>query len=144
MSSIPINIKSMDLKFSWSYPATDSSDGKCTLCKKDIMSVTFEDINKGQLRSRIVSGTCGHSYHQQCMDNFIKTNDSVCPIDGTPWNGRVLDDVSKITTSNIAFPVNNKSGLAKIIPTKSASHIVSNYITNSTKKGLPVKLKSPL
>ncbi|AYV78788.1 MAG: RING-H2 zinc finger [Edafosvirus sp.] len=88
---VKLTIKQLDIMAHWDFKATDITENKCTLCRRELMAPTREDMDKGRLRCEISLGKCAHAFHTDCIQSYIKKNAS-CPIDRTPWNlDRVLD-----------------------------------------------------
>jgi hypothetical protein len=83
--------------------------GDCTICKRSILEPSYDTItNNANIikESEITFGKCGHMYHSECINSWIKTNNS-CPIDKVAWQTfRVADSSTKLVLNEDKF---NKS-----------------------------------
>lgn len=71
-----IIINNHKLISSWSYNLDKNSD--CTICRSSLNSDSIYNIEKG-IRSTLSRGLCGHMYHTECIDPWLKNNIK-CPI----------------------------------------------------------------
>ena len=74
MSKFIIN----DIKLinSWAYNLSTNVD--CTICRCNLNINSIYNLEKG-LDSKIKKGICGHTFHEECIDMWIKNN-KYCPI----------------------------------------------------------------
>lgn len=77
-----LKIISMNVVGSCTYKEATITDGKCELCRYDILGPAPDDIKDGNYVSSIIFGKCKHCFHSKC---FSKTQKITCPIDKTPW-----------------------------------------------------------
>ncbi len=61
---------------SWSYNLDKNTD--CTICRDSLNSDSIYNIEKG-IRSTLSRGLCGHMFHTECIDPWLKNNKK-CPI----------------------------------------------------------------
>ena len=61
---------------SWSYNLDKNTD--CTICRGSLNSDSIYNIEKG-IRSTLSRGLCGHMFHTECIDPWLKNNVK-CPI----------------------------------------------------------------
>jgi hypothetical protein len=66
----------------WCYNLKFNSE--CTICRCNLNSNSIYADEKG-IESVVVTGLCGHSFHHECINPWIKTN-SNCPICPTKWS----------------------------------------------------------
>jgi hypothetical protein len=91
LEKVPMEILSLNLQMVHNLKHTHVTNGICTICKRDLMAPTLENMNNGITVSKVALGKCGHAFHSECIDKYIRTSVS-CPIDMTPWNlERILD-----------------------------------------------------
>ena len=76
------NIKKINILSMWSYNLPNNTD--CTICRTNLNCNSIYSQEKG-IDSFVVTGICGHSFHYDCIDPWIKTN-KFCPICSTTWN----------------------------------------------------------
>lgn len=76
-----ITINNVRLLSFWSYNLTTNTD--CTVCRCNLNTNSIYAQDKGK-DSIVVSGVCGHSFHYECIQPWIKIN-PICPICSTPW-----------------------------------------------------------
>lgn len=92
-----IEIISLDLHMIHNLEHTHVTEHMCKICKRHIEAPTLEDIQTGNINSKVSLGKCGHSFHTACIDKYMKTGNMSCPIDMTPWN------LNKELDQNIMF-----------------------------------------
>lgn len=73
-----IKILNLDLLFMYHYNNTEKTDHYCRICNKHIM---FTKTNK----IKLTQGKCKHVFHKDCIDDYIRKGNILCPIDLTPW-----------------------------------------------------------
>jgi hypothetical protein len=55
----------------------------CIICRCNLNSNSVYTLDK-DIESSVVIGKCGHAYHYECIDPWIKTNKN-CPICHEKW-----------------------------------------------------------
>jgi hypothetical protein len=89
-------IKSINLFSSWAYNLPKNTD--CTICRCNLNIPSLYNQEKG-IDSYVVSGTCNHSFHYECIKPWVDKN-KYCPICFSEWNYINLLD-NKITENLI-------------------------------------------
>lgn len=56
---------------------------ECTICRCNLHENSLSYQSKG-LSSYIIVGECGHSFHKECLEGWIKEN-ARCPICACKW-----------------------------------------------------------
>jgi hypothetical protein len=74
-------IKSVKLINSNCYDLDKNID--CTICRCNLNFNSLHSNNKGE-DSIIVTGACGHSFHNECIIPWVK-NQPNCPICSSQW-----------------------------------------------------------
>lgn len=82
---VGIEILSMEIKGVWNYKVLEDTDGKCSICRNDLMLPTENNIKKELIKPQISVGDCGHIYHTFCIDEYTKKTAHICPVDRTKW-----------------------------------------------------------
>ena len=76
---------------------------ECVICKRLLVEPSYEiiiDNKKIKNKNEIVIGKCGHMYHGDCMEEWLKNNNN-CPIDNVKWCFcRVVDTTTKQFLNN--------------------------------------------
>ena len=63
----------------------------CAICKRFILDPSYDSITNNRN-----IGKCGHIYHTDCINSWLKTN-NVCPIDKINWHTfRIADSSTKL------------------------------------------------
>ncbi len=76
MSEPFLKINECKLFASWSYIMDKNTE--CTICRQSLNCNSLYAIEKG-IKSTIQSGICGHMFHKECIEPWLKTN-TKCPI----------------------------------------------------------------
>jgi hypothetical protein len=74
-------IKSVKILSTWNFNIRNNTD--CTICRVNLNSDSIYAQEKG-IDSCIVTGMCGHNFHHECIDPWIKSNPH-CPICSQKW-----------------------------------------------------------
>lgn len=92
-----------------SYKDTSKTYVKeCIICKRSLFEPSYEMIsNNINILSdiEIVIGKCGHMFHADCLEKWLKICDT-CPIDKVKW---CLHRVADTTTKLVVIDSNYKS-----------------------------------
>jgi len=76
-----VKIKKVDLKCFWNW---NTHNDKCPICRNFIFEPSINNDNKDCESSKAVIGVCGHSFHHDCISNWLKTK-NVCPLCNSKW-----------------------------------------------------------
>jgi hypothetical protein len=84
---ISFALKSLNIISYWDYPIDNR---ECGLCKGSLQApssqeLTGSDKYKYVIDTEIAVGECKHMFHKKCIDNFVLTTGTICPIDKTGW-----------------------------------------------------------
>lgn len=72
-----IKITDLDVIASWKY---NSKNSDC-VCNRSLQLPMSTQINKKKIYSNnIVFGECGHAFHTECINAYLKTY-NMCPLD---------------------------------------------------------------
>lgn len=117
---IEIEIESIELNGNYSY-APDfeivTYDDKheicteCAFCKRNLYEYSYNVItdNKSLLNdNKIAIGKCGHMFHKDCMDSWLKCGNTICPIDKVTW------EEHRIADNYTALPIISKNKKKKL------------------------------
>lgn len=80
-----ISIESLNILGSYSLIPGGNTNSECSLCRRNLLAPSFEDLQKGNLNIVNSLGKCDHIFHKACIDAYCKKSLS-CPIDGTTWD----------------------------------------------------------
>jgi len=107
---------------------------ECTICKRFILEPSYDSITNNRNivhESDITIGKCGHMYHSDCINSWLKTN-NICPIDKVAWQTfRVADSFTKLVLKEDKFDKTSNS--------KFVSHNKNNNFDNQVNKFYPKK-----
>lgn len=81
MLNSPFKIKEINMSSTWVYNVPKNND--CTICRCNLNTPSLYNQEKG-LDSFVVSGTCLHSFHQECIKPWVSKNNH-CPICSSVW-----------------------------------------------------------
>lgn len=85
MSKSRFNVTKVNVLTSHRYNLPLNSE--CTICRCNLNEPSLSYQSKG-IDSFVVVGVCGHSFHRECLDGWIKDNPR-CPICANKWEFRV-------------------------------------------------------
>jgi hypothetical protein len=71
-----------------SYEDNDEKCTECAFCKRNLYEYSYNIItnNKSLLNdNKVIIGKCGHMFHKDCMDSWLKCGNTICPIDKVTW-----------------------------------------------------------
>jgi len=91
--STKFQVNSIKMLSSWGYNLSSNTD--CTICRCSLNTNSLYNQDKG-IDSYVVEGTCGHSFHYECIKPWVEKNKH-CPICSAPWVYRSKPDDSKTT-----------------------------------------------
>ena len=75
------------------------SNQECPICWNSIHSTSNINQSKG-LTCKIIVTSCGHSFHEDCVNSWIKRN-KTCPLCSNNWSiSMKLDCISKSIENN--------------------------------------------
>jgi RING-box protein 1 len=77
-----VKIKRLELCCNWNWNIHNDT---CPICRNDIHEPSISnDQTNGKSNSKAVIGVCGHSFHYDCISNWLKTR-NVCPLCNSKW-----------------------------------------------------------
>ena len=74
-----VQIQKINLKVFWNW---NTHNDKCPICRNYIFEPSINTDNKE--KSKAVIGVCGHSFHHDCISNWLQTR-NVCPLCNCKW-----------------------------------------------------------
>jgi hypothetical protein len=114
VNQITMEIESIELNGNYCYApdfeimSYDDKCEKCTecaFCKRNLYEYSYNIItdNKSILNdNKVIIGKCGHMFHKDCMDSWLKHGNTICPIDKVTW------EEYRIADNYTALPIINK------------------------------------
>jgi len=95
----PFTIKKITAFSSWVHNLKKNTE--CTICRCHLNVPSLYNQEKG-IDSIVVSGICNHSFHEECINPWIKTN-NYCPICFQKWEfvkqDKIIETVCQINKS---------------------------------------------
>lgn len=77
-----IDIKKINIVASWDY----TSKNKECVCNRSLHLPTVGQVEKQNIyRNDISFGECGHAYHTECINAYLKAYGGMCPCDRLNW-----------------------------------------------------------
>jgi len=77
---------------------------ECAFCKRNLYEYSYNIItdNKSLLNdNKVIIGKCGHMFHKDCMDSWLKCGNAICPIDKVTWEEyRIADHYTSLPIVN--------------------------------------------
>ena len=77
---------------------------ECAFCKRNLYDYSYNIItdNKSLLNdNKVIIGKCGHMFHKDCMDSWLKCGNAICPIDKVTWEEyRIADHYTSLPIVN--------------------------------------------
>lgn len=77
-------VENIRILSSWGFNLPSNID--CTICRCNLNTNSLYYQDKG-LDSYVVDGTCGHSFHFECIKPWVEKN-KTCPICSAVWSYR--------------------------------------------------------
>ena len=82
---------------------------KCVICREELKNVCITCEANGKKDCGNAMGRCGHSYHQHCIEYWLK-NRIVCPLDNKKWRffsqNSELKSLRQLCLKKIAMDIN--------------------------------------
>ena len=84
-----VSFNNINLVFQWKW---NFRDDKCAICRNLLMcpSTTCIVANKSIDTCAPIMGVCGHAFHKDCIDDWIKSRRK-CPICMQRWKTKIPD-----------------------------------------------------
>lgn len=75
-------IVNVNLLSTWCYNLKNNVD--CTICRNNLNADSIY-AQESRIESCVITGICGHSFHQECITPWVKSNPH-CPICSSKWS----------------------------------------------------------
>ena len=75
-------INNINIIGTYGYNLPNNTD--CTICRCSLNESSIYNQEKG-IDSIVVIGSCGHSFHQECINPWISDRNKHCPICSKIW-----------------------------------------------------------
>lgn len=90
----------------------DLKDNICGICQLNVHVPSFENTSENKnivYEPLLILGKCGHIFHNDCLQKWIKAGNTICPIDKVLWyTDHIID-----STTNLSL-LNNKNKFKKL------------------------------
>jgi hypothetical protein len=76
-----LSLNNIKMVATWKY---DTKNTDCTLCRKELLSPVQEpETNK--INGDVTVGKCNHGFHTVCINSWLMSGDTTCPICHEQW-----------------------------------------------------------
>ena len=84
-------IEKCSLVTQWAW---DTINDCCPICRNSVNEDSITNENNSELNSVVVVGMCGHAFHYECIDRWLK-NSKNCPLCNSTWEYQKTMDKNK-------------------------------------------------
>lgn len=85
------------------YGVKEETTKDCAICKGSLYEPSYDTVSNNSniiKNSEITVGKCGHFFHGDCLNNWLKSNTD-CPIDKVKWHlHHIVDTTTKLALYN--------------------------------------------
>ena len=92
--------------------AWDTINDSCPICRNSVNEDSITNENNPVINSVVVVGMCGHAFHYDCIDRWLK-NSKNCPLCNSNWEYQKTMDknletikVNQVTDTILSTPLN--------------------------------------
>ncbi len=110
--------------------AWNTNNDFCPICRNSVNEESIVMENEPDCCSHIVVGACGHAFHYDCIEKWLKTSSKVCPLCNTQWVYKTKPQYNNQSTNTVQTE-SIGPGLPPL-PNININQNIANLINNNT------------
>ena len=123
-------IQKCSLVTQWAW---DTINDCCPICRNSVNEDSITNENNPNMTSVVVVGMCGHAFHYECINRWLK-NSKNCPLCNSTWEFQKTMD--KNIVNNTISKIEEKESESNY--TESASQTISINVSSTNLNNIPV------
>lgn len=93
-------IQKCSLVTQWAW---DTINDCCPICRNSVNEDSITNENSPNMTSVVVVGMCGHAFHYECINRWLK-NSKNCPLCNSTWEFQKTMDKSIVNNTDVSDP----------------------------------------
>lgn len=121
-------IQKCSLVTQWAW---DTINDCCPICRNSVNEDSITNENNPNMTSVVVVGMCGHAFHYECINRWLK-NSKNCPLCNSTWEFQKTMDKNIVNNTTDQSTTYTESGSQTVTPS------VSINVTSTNLNNLPI------
>jgi len=121
-------IQKCSLVTQWAW---DTINDCCPICRNSVNEDSITNENNPNMTSVVVVGMCGHAFHYECINRWLK-NSKNCPLCNSTWEFQKTMDKSVINNNNVTNLTTDQNNSAS-----DQNNVTSTYVESGSQTVTP-------